>query len=130
MSYRLTVEESDVFGKGKFANAKGHTECVEFIQQATGAPATRSWRAGLRVADCRFGQILRGTAIATFDEGGRYPVDDLGRHAAIYLAHDIHAIHVMDQWNAQGEVKMRPIWFKRSRFTRRSNDGDTFYVVE
>lgn len=53
-----------------------------------------------------------------------------GKHAAIYLRHDAVRMLVLDQWNDQGEVKERPIAFKRPNGTRRSNDGDTFYVIE
>ena len=76
------------------------------------------------------GEIPRGTAIATFDANDRYPTDALGRHAAIYLTHDEHRILVLDQWNAQGQVLQRPIWFKRPKGTKRSNDADTFYVIK
>jgi hypothetical protein len=130
MSYLLKLSEKDVYGKGKFKNKKGNTECVEFIQQATDAPETASWNRGLKVSDAGPTDIRRGTAIATFDDDGNYPTDTLGKHAAIYLSHDKTAIRVLDQWNAQGEVKPRPIWFNRPDGTPRQNDADTFYVIE
>jgi hypothetical protein len=130
MAYRLMISETDVFGKGKFKNSRGNTECAEFVVQATGAPLVGSWKRGQKVADAKVGSIPRGTAIATFDDKGKYPTDQLGRHAAIYLRHDKTAIWVLDQWNAQGEVKERMIWFSRPKGTSRSNDGDTFYVIE
>jgi hypothetical protein len=130
MPYRLRIAENDVFGKGKFKNAKGNTECVEFVRQTTGAPPTSTWKRGQKVADALIGSIPRGTAIATFDDKGKYPADGLGQHTAIYLKHDKSAIWVLDQWNAQGEVKERSIWFNRPKGTRRSNDANTFYVVE
>lgn len=128
--FRLKIPESDVYGKGKFVNSKGNTECVEFIRQATGAPPTAAWRKGLKVSEAARGAIPRGTAIATFDAAGKYPEDGLGRHAAIYLEHDEKSILVLDQWNDQGEVRQRPIRFSRPEGTRRSNDGNTFYVIE
>ncbi len=85
---------------------------------------------GVKVADAKPGEILRGTAIATFDSKQRYPVDDKGKHAAIYLHHNVSRMVVLDQWNDQGEVKERPIAFKRPKGTRRSNDGETFHVIE
>jgi hypothetical protein len=60
MSYRLRIPEEDVFGEGKFTNEKGETECVEFVRKATGAPETPLWKPGLRVADAKPGEILRG----------------------------------------------------------------------
>jgi hypothetical protein len=130
MSYRLKIAEKDVYGKGKFKNETGDTECAEFIRQATDAPATTAWVPGLKVADAKPGQILRGTAIATFDSNKKYPTDGLGKHAAIYLSHASDCIHVLDQWNDQGEVKPRPIRFNRPKGTRRSNDANTFFVIE
>jgi hypothetical protein len=130
MPYKLIIAEADVLGKAKFVNDKGNTECVEFVRQAAAAPKTTAWRKGVRVADAKAGEIPRGTVIATFDANDRYPTDTLGRHAAIYLAHDEQRILVLDQWNAQGQVLQRPIWFKRPKGTKRSNDADTFYVVK
>lgn len=130
MSYKLKVPQTDVFGKGKYVNALGKTECVEFIRQTTGAPGTVAWKMGTKISDAKPGEILRGTAIATFDSKQRYPVDANGKHAAIYLQHDATRIFVLDQWNDQGEVKQRPIGFNRPKGTKRSNDANTFYVIE
>jgi hypothetical protein len=129
MPYTLKSDEKSVLGKGKYVNAKGNAECVEFVRQATGAPQTKSWVRGTRVRDAASTDIPRGTAIATFDADGKYPTDGLGRHAAIYLEHDKQRIQVLDQWRAQGEVKPRPIWFNRPKGSR-SNNGDDFYVIE
>jgi len=130
VGYKLKVAEDEVLGKGKYINARGKTECVEFTRQAAGAPQTITWTKGIKVSDARLGEIARGTAIATFDSSGRYPTDALGRHAAIYLEHNQQRILVLDQWNDQGEVKQRPIWFNRPKGTKRSNDADTYYVIE
>lgn len=130
MSYQIKIREQDVFGKAKYVNAQGNTECVEFIRQATDAPPTVMWKKGKKVSDAKFGEIARGTAIATFDSNGKYPADALGKHAAIYLEHNAQHITVLDQWNDQGEVKQRFIWFNRPKGTKRSNDADTFYVIE
>ncbi|MDH2433490.1 BPSL0067 family protein [Pokkaliibacter sp. MBI-7] len=130
MSYTLHVAETNVFGKGKYTNALGNTECVEFVLQTTNAPQTSLWKRGKKVSEARFNEIPRGTVIATFDSSGKYPIDALGKHAAIYLEHNSQGIVVLDQWNAQGEVKQRTIRFNRPAGTKRSNDADTFYVVE
>lgn len=130
MSYKLKVAESEVLGKGKYKNSDGNTECVEFIRQTTGAPATATWKPGTKVSTAKSGEIVRGTAIATFDDNGRYPSDGNGKHAAIYLSHDGSGINVLDQWNGQGEVLPRKISFNRPKSTKRSNNGDTFFVIE
>jgi hypothetical protein len=130
MSYKLKVQEKDVFGKGKYVNPKGNAECVEFVVQTTGAPPTPMWRRGKKVSEAKLGEILRGTAIATFDANGNYPEDTLGKHGAIYLEHNAMRIVVLDQWKKQGEVKQRDIRFNQPKGTSRSNDADTFYVIE
>lgn len=130
MSYQLTIDEKAVFGKKKFVNVKGHSECVEFIRQATDAPETARWVRGRLVKSFKPGELPRGTAIATFDDKGKYPADALGRHAAIYLSHSNDGIEVLDQWNSQGEVLNRTIRFHQPPGTKRSNDADTFYVIE
>lgn len=130
MSYKLKVSEKDVFGKSKYVSPQGKTECVEFVRQSTGAPQTSMWKRGKKVSDAKFGEITRGTAIATFDANGKYPTDALGKHAAIYIEHNAQRILVLDQWNDQGEAMQRPIWFNRPKGTRRSNDADAFYVIE
>lgn len=130
MSYTLKVPEAEVLGKNKYSNDKGNTECVIFIQKAAGAPVTASWKKGKKVSDAKQGEIARGTAIATFDANGKYPTDGGGQHAAIYLTHDSNAIHVLDQWRAQGEVKQRSIRFNNKTATSRSNRAEDFYVIE
>ena len=130
MSFRLRIPEEEVFGFGKYVNAASKAECVEFVHQATDVPQMRPWERGVNVGVSQPGDILRGTVIATFDETGRYPIDRLGTHVAVYLGHDALHIRVLDQWPAQGEVRERPIYFKRPADTYRSNDAHTYYVVE
>ncbi|MEJ1239314.1 BPSL0067 family protein [Chryseolinea sp. T2] len=81
----------------------GNTECVAFVRQTTGAPHHSEWKAGRRISDALDGEIPSGTAIATFDNDGKYPTDTLGKHAAIYVSHDDKYIYVYDQWNSQGK---------------------------
>jgi hypothetical protein len=129
MSYKLNISEEDVFGKSKFINSKGNTECVEFVRQATGAPQTVLWKKGAMVFGASLSSITRGTAIATFNDSGKYPIDGKGKHAAIYLSHDSLGIRVLDQWNKQGEVLERIIYFSSPSIPR-SNAGKSFYVIE
>ena len=129
MSYKLNISEENVFGESKFMNSLGHTECVEFVRQATGAPQTAAWKKGAAVFGSTLSAISRGTAIATFNDSGKYPTDGKGRHAAIYLNRDTLGIRVLDQWNSQGEVLERVIHFSAPSVPR-SNSGKSFYVVE
>jgi hypothetical protein len=129
MPYKLKIPEAQVFGKGKFVNAAGHTECVEFVQQATGAIRTPLWKQGAHVIDATPGSIPRGTAVATFDKNRKYPTDTLGKHAAVYIGHDATGITVLDQWKKQGEVQKRVISVHRPDFPR-VDSAKQYYVVE
>lgn len=72
--------------------------------------------------------IRPGTAIATFDDDGRYGNHSDGRsHAAIYLWQDSAAIYVLDQWSGHA-VSQRAIHFRSAH--RSENDGRNYYVVE
>ncbi|WP_137937982.1 BPSL0067 family protein [Chitinivorax sp. B] len=130
MPYMLQIAERDTFGDKKFVNKLGNTECVEFVVQATSAPTTPHWKQGIQIKEAKVGTIARGTAIATFDDTGHYPTDALGKHAAIYLSHNEHGIRVLDQWKSQGKVLERTIYFNKPKGTSRSNEGNTFYVIE
>lgn len=131
MPYRLKVTRAEIMRHGGYVNAKGDAECVEFVRQTTGAPNTAAWRRGLRIKDAKPGEIVSGTAIATFDETGHFPRPKSGhggRHSAIYLRHDGQQIYVLDQWPDKGRVTERPIRFGTKK--RISDNGDYFYVIE
>jgi hypothetical protein len=134
MAYKLKVSEKIILNEStNYVNKKGNRECAFFVQKVTGAPQTLLWERGIHVVDAKSGSIPRGTAIATFDESGHYPVDLLGQHAAIYLYHDSRGIRVLDQWNSKKDpigVSERTIRFKVKPDTKRSNDSETFYVIE
>jgi hypothetical protein len=121
------------YAKKRFPNAKGRTECVEFIQQTLGAPHTTAWHEGRKIVRVTAGEtdpVPTGTPIATF-VNGRYPQvgGTGGRHAAIYLGQDASGIQVMDQWNSQNEVRRRTIyWHPHSGGL--SNNGNAFSVIE
>ncbi|MDB5247038.1 MAG: uncharacterized protein JWQ40_1432 [Segetibacter sp.] len=139
MSFKISEPESAVFTPKKYVDEAGNTECAVFIRKAAKAPLVSLWRKGKKVLDAKFGEIPRGTAIATFDDFGKYPTDSKGKHAAIYLSHnpETKTIDVLDQWNGLGKVDKRTIRFWKNknemvngRPYRRSNDSDTFYVIE
>src|SRR5207249_2984970 len=76
----------------------GSGECVAFVREASGAPASSAWQEGVKVHGAS--DLSRGTAIATF-ENGHYMNYTTGNHAAVYLSQDDHGIRVMDQWRGQ-----------------------------
>jgi hypothetical protein len=119
------------FKENEYINESGHTECVIFIQKAAKAPRTTLWIAGLRVKDAKPGDITPGTAIATFNDAGKYPTEGRGQqHAAIYLSHTSVSIRVLEQYNAQNIVTDRYIKFNNAKSGKRSNNADTYYVIE
>lgn len=108
----------------------GTGECVPLVQRATGAPLTRQWRPGAPIQGNT--AIRPGTAIATFDENGRY-----GGHAAIYLGQDGNGVRVLDQWNirhrdgtvSQHTPSIRTLPFNDPRHAR-VDRGESYGVVE
>ena len=76
--------------------------------------------------------IRPGTAIATFDENGRY-----NGHAAIYLGQDGNGVRVLDQWNVRhrdGNVTQhtpstRTLPFNDPRHAR-VDRGESYRVIE
>lgn len=111
-----------------YVNAKGNSECVEFIKQTLQAPETALWREGTKIIKGDTSTVA-GTAIATFVDR-KYPQEgSTGKHAAIYLGQNGLGIQVLDQWRSQGMVMPRTIkWHPTSPGA--SNDGNLFSVIE
>jgi hypothetical protein len=99
-------------------------QCVSFV--TTVCPkvpvSTNNWIKGLPVKGNT--EIVVGTAIATFDEKGKY-----SGHAAIYDGQTPNGINVVDQWVTPPAT---PIHQRTLKFGARgnSNNGDNFYVIE
>jgi len=129
-----TEDELKVYNeKTEYFNEKGNHECVTFVRSVVSMPETTLWRkSDVQVKTAKPGEIRKGTVIATFNDEGRYPddTDTLGKHAAIYLSHNSEYIEVYDQYKSQGKVLKRKIRFNQSPTKRRSNNGDTFWVVD
>lgn len=111
-----------------YLNAKGNAECVEFIKQALGAPATALWREGAKITKGD-ATIFPGTAIATFVDGKFSHLGAGNQHAAIYLSQDQLGIWVLDQFKKQGSVGKRNIKWVPT-LPGKSNDGNAFSVLE
>lgn len=121
-----TLEDSY---RGKaYTNAKGNAECVEFIKQTLGGPATAGWREGNKITKDDL-TILRGTAIATFVDSKYSHLGASNQHAAIYLSQDDVGIWVLDQFKKQGSVDKRNIKWVPT-WPGKSNDGNAFSVIE
>jgi len=130
MAFKSTVTEFASFQADQYTNSNNETQCVEFVKQTTNLKSTTtgSWKAGKRVLDCDPGTVPKYTAIATFDDSGKYPTDKKGKHAAVYLSHNSNSITVLDQSKDSTTVKQRTILSKDSN--SRSNDARTFYIIE
>jgi hypothetical protein len=81
----------------------GDTHCAELIKhwRVFDAAPTWEWRKGRPLMPGM--KIEPGTAIATFDERGRYPAGPV-KHAAIFIgfAEGGTGILVLDQWDGTG----------------------------
>jgi hypothetical protein len=120
----------------------GDGQCVAFVRNAAAAPETAKWIKGASVK-ANIG-LKSGTAIATFDDNGKYGNHTDGRsHAAIYLGQDAHGLRVIDQWvspvkNASGKVvdhKRQPVHIRIIRFWHKGhvdpvNDGNVYNVID
>jgi hypothetical protein len=105
----------------------GNGQCVAFVRQVTGLPATAEWRRGAKVASAA-SVPEAGTAIATFDADGRYGNHTDGRsHAAILIARHDEGLVVWDQWLGQ-PVHQRIIRYRRGQGSA-VNDADQYHVV-
>lgn len=116
----------------------GNGQCVAFARAAAAIGHTQTWKRGVQV---RGATIIPGTAIATFDQNGKYENDTHGRsHAAIYLGQDAVGILVLDQWVQRSRMpdgtmkeQVQPVHERRIRFqpnAKAVNDGRNDYVID
>ena len=105
----------------------GSGQCVALVQAADSSVGlTKTWAEGAQVQGNT--QIQPGTAIATFDNSGRYAnATDGSSHAAIYLGQNAQGIQVMDQWSDHA-ASYRTISWTNPGATA-ANTGSQFYVV-
>lgn len=112
----------------------GDGQCVALVRACAGAPAAISWRKGASVMGDR--TLPLGTAIATFDQKGRWPNKAKGNHAAIYLSQTADGMRIMDQWNRADKPTITSRLIKRlgknpdGSFIRPSDNADAFSVIE
>lgn len=122
MAYVSTNYQRYVGGK-----PVGTGHCVALVRESCGAPQTAEWKRGELVKDAL---CETGTAIATFDDNGKYGNHTDGRsHAAILIALDTNGLRVVDQWLGQPPHE-RLINFRGGNTGMHVNDGDRFYVIE
>jgi hypothetical protein len=127
----IDVDKVVMDNDGYYSNEWG-TQCLALVQQAplligTSVPRMVDMRRGAKVKDLAPSQISKGTAIATFDENGRYP--KTARHGAIFVSHDANGIVVIDQWVGKGWASQRTLKYLGSG-TRRVDDGDWYWIIE
>ena len=114
----------------------GNGDCVTLIKMKVPGLIDRpssEWREGRKIVGSH--GIVRGTAIATF-ENGRYPNRPYGNHAAIFMAYAGASIWVLDQWKNEKKflIEKRLVRIGRLRadgsFIDPSNASDAFSVIE
>jgi hypothetical protein len=90
----------------------GSKQCVALVQYYAHVPHTGRWKAGQAVLGNY--KIMKGTAIATF-ENGCYPNRSHGNHAAFFVRLGAHGIWMMDQWNDDIKKPVISLRFVESR---------------
>lgn len=131
MPFVIDVDKVKLNQENAYVNPWG-TQCLALVQQAplligTAVPLMKDMRRGAHVKELAPSQIAKGTAIATFDENGRYPSTD--RHGCIYISHDANGITVIDQWVGKPYASQRVLKYLGSE-KRRVDDGDYYWVIE
>jgi hypothetical protein len=121
-------------GAGKNGKTSQLGECASLPINLAGIPSdTDQWRPGKCVLD--MDSIAPGTAIATFDEKGRYTGKHDG-HCAIVISKTKDSIKILDQYNPgysgrSPQVRDLPRWRPGDPMEgRRSNSANWFYVIQ
>jgi hypothetical protein len=104
----------------------GDGHCVALVRRACAAPPTACWRQG---AHALSSDVAKGTAIATFDEAGRYAsATDGHSHAAIYIEPRGGGFLVLDQW--LGRPATYRVVNDRNGVGPAADDASRFHVIE
>jgi hypothetical protein len=116
----------------------GSGECVDLIKELVPGlqnVSTLSWKKGASVKDSP--GLARGTAIATFGPDGRFPRQNTGQHAALFVAQAGAGIYVVEQYRASLVVIYRHMEVPREHAQRadgtwpnRSRNPLAFSVIE
>ena len=124
--YRSVVDVSVI---AKLEEPVGSGQCAALPEYYTRIGKSAGWREGDKVKGNK--TIKKGTAIATF-VNGRYPNEEHGNHAALYVSQDTNAIKVVDQWTGKlpGERDLPFLGSKDGTYVDPSNNGDAFSIIE
>ena len=103
-------------------------QCVGLVKWYTKAPPTAAWRKGASVMGSRV--IRKGTAIATFDTRGRYPLSHHGNHACFFLRFVAGGFEVLEQnVGPHPDMIHTRLVYARGKKTSSPNDADSYYVI-
>jgi len=114
-------------------------QCAALAQsKGIGVPATCHWRRGKRVADCKPGELMLGTVIATFNKNHDYVSTHAAAHshqfhAALYVRHNSHTMTIVERFVGipGGKIRQQTIKLAPSSYVSRvSRDANNYYVVE
>jgi hypothetical protein len=116
----------------------GTGECVDIIKELVPGligVSTQSWKQGASVKHAP--NLARGTAIATFGPDGRFPRENTGQHAAIFVSHAGAGIYLVEQYRNSRLVLYRHMDVPRDHAQRpdgtwpnRSRNPCAFSVIE
>ena len=116
----------------------GEGECVDLIKALVPGlidVSTQRWVKGANVKDSL--GLARGTAIATFGPNGRFPREDTGQHACLFVAHAGAGIWVVEQYQLSRRVLFRHMEIPRmsgqnsdGSWQNRSRNPLAFSVIE
>jgi hypothetical protein len=109
------MSNPDAFDDGKhsYPNAKGNTECVQFIRDTMQAPPSTTWEEGGKPD----ANTPRGTVVGTFVDGKFHG------HAAVSLSVNKSGMELLDQWNKKPIVSTHTIQYNDKKpFVNNANN--------
>ena len=109
MDYAKRISKEEQI-PAKDEDDNGVKSCAELIKSKDtfGAAPTWEWREGRKVAPGM--SIAPGTAIATFNDQGRYPQSESRmKHAAVFIGFTRGGILVLDQYEPGRNINYREL---------------------
>ena len=125
---RIYKNPRTLIGHDTFKNNNGAAQCVELIKQTVGNNvSTSTWRQGPLVDK----NTPPGTAIANFNNHGKFDDQDTGQHAALLAVgkNPLGEIIVVDQWKTLHTVHERTILNVSPTNPTPSNNAKDFNVI-
>ncbi len=127
--YRSYVEVNTIPDISETLVSNG--SCAGLVQHYTQVGHTSNWKEGEIVRSNA--TIRKGTAVATF-VNGKYPNNEHGNHAALYVSQEASGVWVVDQWETLTKPGKRKLAFLGKNadgsYKDPSNNGDSLSIIE